>query len=152
VRDQIAYTGGRYRNIARTLSRGVEAQAEAALRAGFRLSGAYTYTEAEDRTTRLQLLRAPKHAGSASLGWARGRVEGAVSVRAESTQADTARDGFTRTRRPGFVVADLTAGYAVTQAVKLTLRVENLTDEAYQEVLGYGEAGRSAYVGVALRY
>jgi vitamin B12 transporter len=152
VRDQIAYTGGRYRNIARTLSEGLEVQAEAELGAGFRLEGAYAYTEAQDRTTSLQLLRAPKHSGSALLGWSGGRVDGALSLRAESNQADTARDGFSRAHRPGFVVADLTAGVGVTEQIKLTMRVENLTDKHYQQVLGYGETGRSAYLGVALRY
>jgi vitamin B12 transporter len=152
VRDQIAYAGGRYRNIARTLSRGLEAQGEARLGGGFRVEAAYAYTEAEDRTTSLQLLRAPTHSGSALLGWTGGPLDAALTVRGESDQADTARDGFSRARRPGFVVADLTAGVAVTEAVKLTLRIENLTDRAYQQVLGYGEAGRSAYLGMALRY
>jgi vitamin B12 transporter len=152
VRDQIAYTSGRYRNIARTLSRGIEAQAEALLGGGFRVAGAYAYTEAEDRATSLQLLRAPTHSGSATLAWTGRRLEGALSVRAESDQADTARDGFSRARRDGFVVADMTAGFNVTEAVKLTLRIENLTDRRYQQVLGYGETGRSAYAGVALRY
>ena len=152
VRDQIAYTSGRYRNIARTLSRGVEAQAEAMLGGGFRLAASYAYTEAEDRTTSLQLLRAPTHSGSATLDWTGRRLETALSIRAESDQADTARDGFSRARRPGFVVADLTAGFHVNEAVKLTLRIENLTGKAYQQVLGYGETGRSAYAGLALRY
>lgn len=152
VQDQISYVGGRYRNVARTRGEGVEAQAQAALGAGFTVRAAYSYTEAEDRTTRLQLLRAPKHSGSATLGWTGGPLEAALTLRGESRQADTGLDGSSRVRRPGFLTADLTAGYALTQAVKLTLRIENLTDQRYQQVFGYGEPGRSAYVGVGLRY
>jgi vitamin B12 transporter len=40
----------------------------------------------------------------------------------------------------------------LTDKVALTARIENLGDEHYQQVFGYGEPGRSAYVGVRLRY
>ena len=52
----------------------------------------------------------------------------------------------------GFTVAELNGGYALTERVKLTLRVENLLDRHYEVAYGYGEPGRSAYVGVALKY
>jgi vitamin B12 transporter len=152
VRDQIAYTGGRYRNIARTLSKGAELSAEATLGRGFTLRGAYAYTDAEDRSTDRALLRTPRHSGSAGLAWTDGRFDAALNLRAESAQADTALDGFSRIRRPGFVVADFVGAAAVTDQVKLTLRLENLADRRYQEVYGYGEPGRTAYVGVAVRY
>ena len=35
---------------------------------------------------------------------------------------------------------------------EITVWIENLTDEGYQQVFGYGEPGRSAYVGLRLRY
>ena len=54
--------------------------------------------------------------------------------------------------RDGFVIGRFVGGYQLTGTVELTLRVENLTDERYQEVLGYGETGRAAYAGVRLRY
>jgi len=152
VRDQIAYTGGRYRNLARTRGEGVEIAAEARLTGGWRLRSAYAYSEAQDRTTSLQLLRVPKHSGSATLSWTGGRLDGGLTVRAESSQADTGLDGFSRVRRPGFAVADLNAGLEITESAKLTLRIENLANTAYQEAFGYGETGRSAYLGVALRY
>jgi len=152
IRDQIAYTGGRYRNIARTLSKGLEAQGEAALGGGFNLYAAYAYTEAEDRTTSLSLLRVPRHSGSATLSWTGGRIEAAVTARAESSQADTALDGFSRTRRPGFVALDANGSFALTEAVRLTLRVENLLDSHHQQIFGYGEPGLSGYAGVSLSY
>jgi vitamin B12 transporter len=152
VKDQITYANGRYRNIARALSRGAELAAEASLGHGFTLRGAYAYTEAEDRTADRQLLRTPKHSGSAGLAWVGARFEGGLNLRAESAQADTALDGFSRIRRPGFVVADLNAAAALTDQIRLTLRVENLADRRYQEVYGYGEAGRAAYVGLAVKY
>ena len=54
--------------------------------------------------------------------------------------------------RDGFVTANLSAAWDLNDNVTLTLRAENLADERYQQLLGYGEPGRSAYVGVRLRY
>ena len=54
--------------------------------------------------------------------------------------------------RPGFVTADLNGSYVLSDGVTLTARIGNLTDERYQQVFGYGEPGRSGFVGVRLRY
>ena len=54
--------------------------------------------------------------------------------------------------RDGFVTANLNAAYELTDKVTLTARIENLGDEHYQQVFGYGEPGRSGYVGIRLRY
>jgi vitamin B12 transporter len=50
------------------------------------------------------------------------------------------------------VVGDLTGRLRLTEEVELTARVINLTDEAWQQVRGYGEPGRSAYLGVRLAF
>jgi vitamin B12 transporter len=91
----------------------------------------------------------PEHAGSATLGWTGDRLSGALTVRAEGDQDDSG--GFSTVVRKGFVTANLNAAYALTDKVALTARIENLADEDYQETLGYGEAGRAAYIGVRFR-
>jgi vitamin B12 transporter len=151
VRDQIAYVGLRYINIARTRSDGVEAEADARLSQAWRLKLAYSWTDATDLTTGAQLLRVPKHSGSAALFYDRGPWNAALTIRAESSQADVARDGFTPQRRPGFATADLAGAYSVNEQITLTARVENLTDKRYEESLGFNEAGRAIYVGFKLR-
>ena len=88
----------------------------------------------------------PEQAGSATLGWSGERLSAALTVRGESDQDDAG--GV----REAFVTANLNGSYAVTDSVSLTARIENLTDERYQQVFGYGEPGRSGYVGVRLRY
>lgn len=152
IRDQIAYTAGRYTNVARTRSRGLEAHAEAELGRGLSLRAAYAWTRAEDRATDTVLLRVPRHTGSATLAWSGGRLEAASTLRAESSQADTGLDGFSRTRRPGFVTLDARGAYALTEQWKLTLRLENLFDTHHQQAFGYGEPRLSAYVGLSARY
>ncbi|WP_396594939.1 TonB-dependent receptor plug domain-containing protein [Brevundimonas sp. R86498] len=150
VEDQISYVSGRYINIAETRSDGVELEGRAALGtvAGgmLDLTLAYAWTDARDGTTDARLLRVPEQAASATLGWTGDRLSGALTVRTESDQDDSG--GV----REGFVTANLNAAWTLTDQVSLTARVENLADETYQQVLGYGEPGRSAYVGIRLRY
>jgi len=150
VDDQITYAEGRYVNVARTRSDGFELEGRALLGAGFDLTLAYAWTDAEDRTTGARLLRVPEHAGSATLGWTGDRLSGALTVRAEGDQDDSG--GLGTVVRDGFVTANLNAAYALTDQVTLTARIENLADEHYQQVFGYGEPGRSGYVGIRLRY
>ncbi|WP_029085877.1 TonB-dependent receptor plug domain-containing protein [Brevundimonas aveniformis] len=135
-----------YVNLARTESTGLELQGDVELGQGFGLSGGYTYTDAQDGITGARLLRVPEHAGSVTLDWSDGAWRGALTVRAESDMLDA---GGTR---EGFVTGRFSGGYAINENVELTLRVENLADAHYQELLGYGEPGRTAYVGVRLRY
>ena len=151
VRDQISYVASRYINIAKTSSQGLEAELDAHLTEALRLKLAYAWSDAIDRATNRSLLRVPDHSGSAALLWSQGPWEGAVTVRGESSQSDTARDGFSRAVRPGFVTADLAGAYAVNAHVSVTARVENLTDKRFEEVLGYNEPGLAAYVGIKIR-
>jgi vitamin B12 transporter len=155
VRDQIAFVfdpvtfDSVYANLERTRSRGVEADAWADLGRGVSLRLGYGYTEAKDLGLDEVLLRQPRHQGSAVLAWTGTKGRAALTVRGESSQLDVL--DFGRAVRPGFVTADLTGGWKVSEGTELTVRVENLLDKRYQEVLGYGEAGISAFVGVRLR-
>lgn len=152
VEDQITYVfdpatfDSVYLNVAETATEGVELEGRARLGRGFDLSLAWAWTDARNETTGARLLRVPERAGSATLGWTGARLSGALTVRGEGDQDDAG--GVRR----GFVAANLNGSYGLTEAVTLTARIENLTDEAYQQVFGYGEPGRSAYVGVRLRY
>jgi vitamin B12 transporter len=151
VRDQIMYVASRYINVARTRSKGLEGEADIRFSDAVRLKLAYAWLDAADATTGASLLRNPDRSGAATLLWDQDAWGGALTVRGESSQADTATDGFSRAIRPGFVVADLAGSYRLNPKVTLTARIENLTDKRYQESLGYGEAGRAVYVGVRLR-
>lgn len=152
VEDQITYIfdpmtfDSFYVNVAETATDGVELEGRARLVGGFDLSLAYAWTDARDETSGTRLLRVPEQAGSATLGWTGDRLSGALTIRAEGDQDDAG--GV----REGFVTAGLNGSYALSDGVTLTARIENLTDERYQQVFGYGEPGRSGYVGIRLRY
>lgn len=152
VEDQISYVtdpgtfDSVYVNIDETSTDGVELEGRAILGGGFDLSLAYAWADARDGSDGSRLPRVPEHTASATLGWTGGRLSGAVTLRSESDQRDSG--GV----RDGFVVANLAGAWRIAERVELFSRVENLTDERYQQVLGYGEPGRSGYVGIRLRY
>ncbi|WP_332657107.1 TonB-dependent receptor plug domain-containing protein [Brevundimonas sp.] len=152
VEDQITYVfdpatfDSVYINVAETATDGVELEGRAALAGGFDLGLAWAWTDARDETTGARLLRVPEQAGSATLGWSGERLSAALTVRAESDQDDAG--GV----REAFVTANLNGSYVLTDTVTLTARIENLADERYQQVFGYGEPGRSGYLGIRLRY
>ena len=151
VRDQISFGAGRYVNLDRTLSSGVEADASARLGRTVTVKASYAYTDAVDQATGAQLTRVPRNAGSLSLLWAGRRLSGALTVRAEGDQADIDPSTFAPARRPGLVLADVAAGWRLSDHVELTARVQNLADRHYQEALGYGEPGRMVLVGLRVR-
>ena len=151
VEDQISYGVGRYVNIDRTRTTGVEVEAETDLTDRFSLKAAYTYEDAVDETTGAELLRAPEHSGSLSLLWTGDRLKAALTVRAEGEQADSDPSTFSPARRDGFVAANLAGSWRLSDTIDLTARVVNLTDETYQQSIGYGEAGRGLFVGFRLR-
>ena len=155
VIDQISFvatdfTHYQYINIGHTRSDGVEVAGAAALGWGFRLKAAYTHVEAVDANTHVRLLRIPRNTGSATLFWKRDRFDAAFTVRAEDPQDDTDL-GFGHTVRPGFLVTDLAASFAINSHVRISTRIENLNNTHYQQVFGYGEPGRTFYVGLHLR-
>jgi vitamin B12 transporter len=152
VEDQILYQfdpvtfDSIYLNLDRTRTDGVELEGQAVLGAGLDLSLTYGWTDARDETTGLPLLRVPEHAGSLGLGYTGARLSGRLTVRGEGDMPDS---GGTR---DGFITADLHMGYALGDQVELTARVDNLLDETWQSLRGYGEPGRTVSVGVRLRY
>lgn len=135
-----------YVNVDHTRTDGLEFEASAALGAGWDLNLAYAWTDAVDEGPGTPILRVSEHSGSATLGWTGGRLSGALTVRAEGDMPDSGGE------RDGFTVVHLNGAWAVNDRLSLTARIENLTDTHYQQLLGYGEAGRSGYVGIRLRY
>lgn len=152
VEDQITYVfdpatfDSYYVNIAETATDGVEFEGRGQLPGGFDLTLAYAWTDARDETTGARLLRVPEQSGSATLGWTGRRLTGALTVRAEGDQDDAG--GV----REAFITAHLNGSWVLTDRLTLTARIENLADERYQQVFGYGEPGRSGSVGLRLRY
>ena len=57
-------------------------------------------------------------------------------------------DAANTMRLPAHSLLNLTASTALTPSWTLQARIDNLTDKAYESVLGYATAGRTLYVGL----
>lgn len=156
VMDEIEYAASfpfRYINVERVRSRGVESQARIDLARGFYVRASYSFTDAKDETTGQRQLRIPRNQGSVSAGWDGRRAHASLTVRSEDSAPDVAVDGsFAPETRPGFTVVDASGGFRLTRQLEATLTVRNLTDQKWQEALGYAQPRAWAMVGLRLRY
>jgi vitamin B12 transporter len=142
-----------YANIARTRSQGVELELVATPVTGLSLRGAYTHTDAKNRSSGANfgndLARRPQDAGSVSADYRSGfGLSLGATVLAVGDSFDDAGN-FTRLK--GYAIAGVRAAYPVTDAIEVYGRVENLFDRKYQTVASYGAMGRAAYGGVRLK-
>ena len=141
-----SYTAG-YDNIAVVKSKGVELFGAYQFTNWLGVSANYSYIDAEDGNGN-ELSRIPEQAGDVTVSLdPRGPSSGAVLVRFNGEEANT--DGTTL---DGWTRVDLSGSYDLSARVELFGRIENLFDEHYQQVLGYGTPGLSGSIGLKLRY
>jgi vitamin B12 transporter len=139
-----------YYNIGSTRSKGIEAALEVNDWNGFDAQLSYTWLDAINQSTGKQLARRPRHAffGSLDYQWSFGLRTG-VDLRIGGNRFD---DQANLLLVDGHTVVALRASYQLTQQFELFGRIENLFDETYEVVRGYGTPGRSAYIGVRARF
>jgi vitamin B12 transporter len=140
---------GTYDNIRLTRAEGVELGVTLRPNDRFTLVGQYSFIDAKNRGTGLQLARRPRQTVSAVVDYA---FPFGLSVGSTVAHVgDSFDDGANTSRLDGYVLVDLRAAFPVTDRIELFGRVENLSDEEYQTIAGYGTAGRAAYAGVRLK-
>lgn len=141
-----SYTAG-YDNIALADTQGVELTGAYTVTSWLGVAASYTFIDAEDGNGN-ELTRLPENTGNVSVSLdPDGPFSGAVLVQYNGEEANvdgTELDSWTR--------VDLTGSYDLNDSVEVYGRIENLFDEDYQQILGYGTPGLSGSVGVRLRY
>ena len=141
-----SYTAG-YDNIALVDSQGVELTGAYAINNWLGIAASYTFIDSEDGNGNA-LARLPESTGNISASFdPDGPFSGAVLVRYNGEEANT--DG---SKLDSWTRVDLTGSYDLNDTVEIYGRIENLLDEEYQQILGYGTPGLSGSVGVRLRY
>lgn len=174
--DLVQYTftpltpgGANFYNVAEARSRGLELSA-VAVAGVVDVRADYTYVDTEvvdsgfdegEGATFVdgsRLLRRPAHAASVRLGWhpaAAVQVHAAWKLVGPRDDLDFATFPAARVTLERHSTLDaglamsLSGLHAALARVRLSLRVENLLDAAYEEVLGFGAPGRGLYVGVS---
>jgi vitamin B12 transporter len=152
--DTAIRRSGFYRNVSRAFAKGVEAVAAARIGTRLILEGNYSWTEAEDRSPGANfgrwLPRRPRHAANASIGYALpfGLTAGAA-VRWSGGSFDNAANTV---RLGSYALVDLRAELALSPAIRLFGRVENVLDERYETAFRYNSLGRGVSAGLRGRF
>jgi len=121
---------------------GVEVEGEFALSDALLLSAAYTYTDS---------------ATNASSAWGEvARHQLALNLTADLAPAMkgtlSVLHAADRPTLPDYTVVNATMTYDLTDKTEAYLRIENLFDEQYQLVPGYGTSDRAIYVGLRAQF
>ena len=137
---------GTYDNTDRARAQGIEVEAGFDIVEGLRLSGVYALVDTEDRSTGNELARRPTTFATLFADYeAPFGLKLGADLRLVS---DSFENATNTTRLDGYEVLDLRTGFALSDALELFGRVENVFDTQYQTAAGYGQAGRGAFIGV----
>jgi vitamin B12 transporter len=160
-RDLIAFVGDTWENIEASWARGVETSAQARVAQNILITGAYmrlytditasTTPESSDTGIGEPLVRRPRNSGSFSIAVTPKRWSLVVggSFVGERQDADFT---FGITRNPGYQNIFASASYDIARHFTPILKVENLLNERYEEVLGYQALSRGILGGVRIHW
>lgn len=152
TKNLISFTSAGYRNVARAESEGVEAVARFAAAETLTLSANYTLTDAIDAVTGRRLTRTPEHAAFLEAAWQpRPSLGLTVTVRYNGEETDSVRPANPEGLVAAWTRIDVAGRYRLSERLEVFGRIENLLDEDYQDVFGYGAPGLSAYGGIRVR-
>ncbi|MEP6785914.1 MAG: TonB-dependent receptor [Sphingomonadales bacterium] len=148
----VSRPNGVYVNITRTRAKGVESFIELRPSSTLVVSANYTLTDAKDLDKGTDLPRRPRNSINGNIDWSpRDWVHLGASVQAVSDSRDNDYLTFSPTSLDGYTLVGLRAAFTVGQMFEVYGGVDNLTDERYETVSGYGTAGRNAHVGVRVK-
>jgi vitamin B12 transporter len=152
VEDLIEFVNG-YQNVSEVEIRGVEVLASLTPTDRMTVDVSYTYTDSENQETDEQLIRIPNDRASLAISYAitpRARVSATalyVSARNDS-YFDASMFTSLAVKTAAYTVVNLAGSVDISDTVTLFGRIDNVFDETYEEVYGYGTAGVSGYGGV----
>jgi vitamin B12 transporter len=146
--DLIEFDYGTFRpeNIGRARAEGVELALALKL-AALDARLALTWLEAEDRATGRPLLRRPEESASLVAFYRPGRVTVGVVASYVGDRVD-----FGEVPLPSHETLDLSLAFRAHERFEPFARVENVSDERYEEAAGFPAPGRTWAAGCALRF
>jgi vitamin B12 transporter len=137
---------GAYENIESATSSGVEVDGHYRLTEWLDAAISYAYIDAKDGAGDT-LIRVPEHSGDLLFTLnPDGRLSGSVQVKYNGEEQDP--NGVL----PSWTRVDLAGHFAMSESLRLYARIENLFDEQYQQVIGYGTPGLSGHIGARLSF
>ncbi len=147
-------------NIKKSETRGVEFYLSAKANNNLSLRANYTFTDSKDLSAgsadeNLPLLRRPKHKASLNIDY---NISEALNINSDiifvgqRDDKDFSTYPAKRVKLNSYTLINFSASYRVTGFLQLYGRAVNILNSDYEEVLGYGTAGRSGYLGLRLTF
>jgi vitamin B12 transporter len=137
-----------FSNIGAASSRGVEISAEQSVAEGLSSGFSYTFLDTEEDATGKQLLRRPRHSGSIHTSYRKGSMETNVILLHNGSREDVLPVApFARATNKSYTTYDVNVQMHIGKLIPY-VKVENLTNEKYEEVLGYSSPQRRMIFGV----
>jgi outer membrane cobalamin receptor len=152
-----------YFNIGLTTARGAEMSGDVALVSGLRVKGGYSLTDSEivESTSTSPVFtpgnwafRRPRHAGFADVAWigGRGSLDLIGSFVGRRVDSDFSSLVPPMVENDGYALWALRGSLRLTHAIAATIALDNLTDTAKMDPLGYPMLGRAVRVGVRTKW
>jgi vitamin B12 transporter len=137
-------------NVGRATTNGAEVFASLSITDRFKLRANYTYTDATDDTTGLELLRRPKHRASLNATWRPiDRLSLSTTMIYVGSQVDGDRSFFIpRLKADPYFLVNVAAEYDAGKGVTLFARADNLFDRRYEDPTGFQRPGFGFFAGV----
>lgn len=132
---------GQYYNVSEAFRvEGVEVEFQSAIGARLSLNGNYTFTQNRDRAA----LRIPKHKVNSALNYALGKATDLnLTYQYTGSRTDTNFTTFENEELEAFNLVDLGVSHRFSAVIRGSLRLNNIFNEDYTEVIGYPTRGRN---------
>jgi vitamin B12 transporter len=145
-----------YKNVARAETKGIEAFALVRPVTDLTLRATYTRTDTEDKDTGLDLIRRPNKKASVDANYRfldrKADITLAVVYVGQRKDLDFSTWPASRLTLDSYTLVNVACSYDVSEQFQLFARLENLFNEDYEPVQGYGGVGRGVYGGVRFRF
>jgi vitamin B12 transporter len=145
-----------YRNIKSTASQGVQASLQAQLSPELALDASIQRLSSENLETGLELIRRPRTQAQIGFTWNHAASRLRVNWRYEGSRLDLAFDPVSyaveRVRLSSFRQLDMKVEQRLSSSLHAFVSMENMLDETYEELLGYGVQARILRTGLRLTH
>ncbi len=136
-------------NIAKAKTQGVELETKISPFPNLELRTNYTYLDAVDTGNDKRLTRRPWHSGRAGLSYRYKRLQANLDW---VFVGDREELGRIREKNPGYTRLDALVTLDLNKHFQVYFRGENLTDDHYDEALGFDNPTARLFVGTKLKY
>ncbi len=148
VSDPVTFVGT-LDNVQQAETRGYEAVLTLTPSATFDINLQFSSMEARNLDTDTDLLRRPDKTAAIQLAWRPGVLASQLGLSARYVGERDDIDGMGNIHRlDAYTVVGASASFPLARGLSLDVRAENLFDEDYEEIIGYGTPGRAGYVGL----